>query len=187
MILPDNLFYDISDSSPAYRSSSCIENNHIKVATRVFVDSNSGTNTLFVKVYGEIGCQISIFYENSFCQTSEIKANITVLKWASKDCFECSGPYESDWVTWNAGFIIINDGSWIRNINFLPIVNVKLYWICGLFAMIVTLIHILLAIKYGKFMLKPVIYIYSIANNACAFNWLYRRRLEGIYFMDSIF
>ena len=80
MILPDNLFYDISDSSPVYRSSSCIDNNHIKVATRVFVDSNSGTNTLFVKVYGEIGCQISIFNENSFCQTSEIKVNIIVLK-----------------------------------------------------------------------------------------------------------
>ena len=161
-MIPENLFSDINGGIPIYTSSNWIDNNIIKIATRIFADYKSGKYYIFVKVYGEIGCQISIFNENSFCQTSETKVNITVLKWASKDCFECSGPYESNWVSWNTGFVISNDGSWVSDSSFLPISNVKLYWIWGLFAMTVTFIHILLTIKYGKFMLKPAIHIQSL-------------------------
>ena len=145
-----------------YKTSNWIDENHIKIATRTFEDYKSGTHYLFVKVYGDVGCQISIYNQNSNWQTSEIKVDITVLKWASKDCFECSGPYESDWITWNSGFIISNDGSWVRDVGYLPIINVKLYWIWGLFAMIVTFIHVFLTIRYGKFMLKPIINIQSL-------------------------
>ena len=143
-----------------YKSSNWINNNHIKIATLVF--DTSGNHYLFVKVYGDEGCQISIYNQNSYWQTSEAKVNITVLKWASKDWFECSGPYESDWITWNSGFIISSDDSWVRDVSYLPIINVKLYWIWGLFAMIVTLMHVFLAFRYGKFMLKPVINIQSL-------------------------
>ena len=147
---------------PIYKSSNWINDNHIKIATKVFEDYKSGTYYLFVKVYGDEGCQISVYDQNSYWKTSEIKVDITVQKWASKDCFECSGTYESDWITWNSGFIISNDGSWVRDVGYLPIINVKLYWIWGLFAMIVTLIHVFLTIRYGKFMLKPIINIQSL-------------------------
>ena len=160
--LPEDLFAENNNSVHIYKSSNWINDNQLKIATLVFEDYKSGIYYLFVKVYGDEGCEISVYNQNSYWQTSEVKVNITVQKWASKDCFECSGPYESDWITWNSEFIISSDGSWVRDVGYLPIINVKLYWIWGLFAMIVTFIHVFLTIRYGKFMLKPVVNIQSL-------------------------
>ena len=201
MVLPEFLFFSYEGYISTIKSSNWIDRNDIKVITRVTEDINKNSFSLFVKVYGETGWQISISSRNSFCQISEIVVNITVLTWASKDCFEWSGPYESDWIVCNQGFILTKDNMWALDISYLPQINVKLYWIWGLFAMIVTwiylilsirvygetLIHywiwglfamivtwiyLILSIRYGKVMLEPVIHIQSLMIMILSNKWV---------------
>ena len=141
--LPDFLFYNKEVVASNLRSSNWINSNS-KLATRITEDSMSKSLKLFVKVFGTTGWNISILSNNSFWQSSEFIVDIVVLKWASKEWFECAGPYDSDWIAWESGFALNSDGSWIRDMKYIPTTSSKFYWILGLFAMIVTLIHILL-------------------------------------------
>ena len=158
--LPDYYFIHNNQSMTDFKSSSCIDNAKIKIATRITQVSNK--NILFVKVFGNIGWQISIYNTNIYWQISEILVSVNVIKWASKEWSECSGPYESDCISCTVGYVLNSDKSWVRYGNFLPIINIRMYWICGLIAMIVTVFYAVLSLRYGKLMLEPAMHLQTL-------------------------
>ena len=183
--LPDFLFYNKGQVSLNLQSSSWVHSSNANVATRITEDIENKSLSLFVKVFGDTGWQISIFSNSSFCQSSEFLLDINVLKWASKEWHECVGPYESDWISCKIGFVLNTDGSWTREMSYFPIINNKIYWIWGLFAMIVTLIHILLAFRYGKIMLEPAMHLQTLMLLVLSLDWVsdnWREYLSWIQF-----
>lgn len=54
------------------------------------------------------------------------------------------------------------DKSCVRDVSYLPTVNVKLYWICGLIAMVVTTFYVVLSLRYGKLMLEPAMHLQTL-------------------------
>ena len=170
--LPDNLFINQNRSALSFYPSGWTNSNYAKIATRIDTDDVDSNLYLSVKVFGNKGWQISINAINSFCQASEILIDINVQKWASKEWFECSGPYESDCISCNSGYVLEHDGSCVRYVNYLPTTNVKLYWICGLFAMVVTFIYLVLSVIYGRWMLEPAIHLQSLMMLVMSYDWV---------------
>ena len=119
-------------------------------------------NILFVKAFGNIGWQISVSSTNSDCQTSEILLSVNVLEWASKDWLECSGPYESDCISWNIGYVLNSDKSCVKYVSFIPLFSNRLFWIWGFIAMIVTIFYVFLSLKFGKLMLEPAMHLQTL-------------------------
>ena len=114
---------------------------------------------MLVKAYESGKCQISIYTDEAYCQSSEILVDVVIQKCASKLCFQCKGPYEADWLQWVKGMELNSNGSWLPETNKIPTTNSMMYWIWGMITMIVTLIYLLLSLKYGKIMLLPILHL----------------------------
>ena len=170
--LPDYLFVNHKGIVSSFDTSHWVNSNDVKVATRITANQDDGSVNLYVKVFGNKGCQISVYTNSLFCQTSEALVDIVVLECASKEWFECSGPYESDCISCNSGYVLESGGSWVRDVNYLPKTNTKLYWICGLFAMIVALIYVILSFRYGRQMVEPAMHLQSLMMLALSTDWI---------------
>ena len=172
VMLPDYLFVNQEGVVSSFDTSDWVNSNDVKVATRITANQDDGSVNLYVKVFGNKGCQISVYTNSLFCQTSEALVDIVVLGCASKEWFECSGPYESDCISCNSGYVLESSGSWVRDVNYLPTTNTKLYWICGLLAMIVALIYVILSFRYGRRMLEPAIHLQSLMMLVLSSDWV---------------
>ena len=70
--LPDFLFYNKYEEAQNIQSSNWVNsNNKVSIATRITKNTENKSVSLYVKVFGDTGWQISIFSNNSFCQSSE--------------------------------------------------------------------------------------------------------------------
>ena len=176
--LPDGLFQNQNGLNLYFNTSGWVNTNEAKVGTRISVNQYIGSINIYVKVFGDKGCQISVYTNSSLCQTSEALIDIIVQKWASKEWFECSGPYESDCISCNSGYVLEHDGSWVRDVNYIPILKTKLYSICGLFTMIVTFVSIILSVKYGKWMLEPVVHLQTLMMLMLSSDWVSSNWIE---------
>ena len=176
--LPAYLFTNQNETILNFNTLGWVNHNDVKVATRITKDQESQSANIYVKVFGEKGCQISIYTNSSLCQVSEALIDVVAKRCASIDWFECSGPYESDCISCNDGYIIQNDGSCVRDVNYLPILNTKSYSICGQFAMIVTFVYIILSIKYGKWMLEPVVHLQTLMMLMLSSDWVSSNWIE---------
>ena len=103
-----------------------------------------------------------------------------VPKWASKEWSKCSGPYESDCISCNTGYMLNLDKSWVRYASFLPTVNNRLYWIWGLIAMIVTTFYAVLSLRYGKLMLEPAMHLQTLMMLVLSTDWVNDNWIEYI-------
>ena len=159
------------------------------VATRIDSIPDEGGNILYIKAF-EVGkWQISIYTSNTYCQSSEVLVEINVAKWASSLWLKCQGPYESDWLECINGFVLGDNNSCLPQSNFLPTSQSKFYWICGLLLMISLIFSIILSLKFGKFMLEPVVHvqtlmIFSAIGN---FNEGWREYLSWVMFIKFDF
>ena len=176
--LPAYLFTNQSEAILNFSTLGWVNHNDVKVATRITTDQESGIVNFYVKVFGDKGCQISIYTNSSFCQVSEALIDIVVKRCASKDWFECSGAYDSNCISWNFGYVLESDGTWVRDVNYLPTTNAKLYWICGLLTMIMIFIHIILSIRYGKWMLEPVVHLQTLMMLMLSTDWVNSNWIE---------
>ena len=147
--IPSNLFYGLNNFSDLY-STNCIDNNNVKVVTRISKDMNTNEYLLFVKVYGSIGWNITVVDRNSYWQSSESIISINVVGWSSKEWDQCKGPTDSDWLQCKQGYVLDSSGSCLVDINFLPYANSRLFWIWGIIAMITWFIQIILSFRYDK-------------------------------------
>lgn len=57
----------------------------IKVFTRISRNKSSNSYILFVKIYGNTGCRISVANFDQYCQSSELLVDVVVLRCASKE------------------------------------------------------------------------------------------------------
>ena len=94
-----------------------------------------------------------------FCQTSEVLVDVTVQKWASKNCYQSKGPYDTDWLQWIDGLVLDSNGSCLPKANKIPSSNFGIYWIWGMISMIITLFYLVLSLIYGKIMLEPILHL----------------------------
>ena len=168
--LPDYLFFQNYQIMASYVLSNWIDNSTIKIAARI--KEKDKKKYLFVKVFGDTGWQLSIYSTDSYWQTSEILLNVTVLKWSSKEWFEWSGPSDSDCISWNTGYVLNSDKSWVKDVSYLPITNTRLYWICGLIAMVVNVFYIVLSLRYGKLMLEPAVHLQTLMMLVLSTDWV---------------
>ena len=175
---PDDYFVQNNKSITNYQSTSCIDKTNIKIATRI--TQNNNKSILFVKVFGDTGWKISIMNTNTYWQTSEVLLSVNVLKWASKEWSECSGPYESNCISCNTGYVLNPDKSWVRYVSFLPTINNRLYWIWGLIAMIVTTFYTVLSLRYGKLMLEPAMHLQTLMMLVLSTDWVNDNWIEYI-------
>ena len=168
--LPDYLFFQNYQRMESYILSMCIDNSTIKIAARI--ELNNSMSYLFVKVFGDTSWQLSVYSTDSYWQTSEILLNVTVLKWSSKEWFEWSGPSDSDCISWNTGYVLNSDKSWVKDVSYLPTTNTRLYWICGLIAMVVNIFYIVLSLRYGKLMLEPAVHLQTLMMLVLSTDWV---------------
>ena len=168
--LPDYLFVQSHQIMASYVLSNWIDNSTIKIAA--LIEERDKKKYLFVKVFGDTGWQLPIYSTDSYWQTSEILLNATVSKWSSKDWFEWSGPSDSDCISWNTGYVLNSDKSWVRDVSYLPTTNTRLYWICGLIAMVVNVFYIVLSLRYGKLMLEPAVHLQTLMMLVLSTDWV---------------
>ena len=114
---------------------------------------------MLIKAYNSGSWQISIYTNNTFCQTSEVLVDVTVKRWASKTCYQCKGPYDIDWLQWIDGLVLDSNGSWLPKTNKIPSSNSGIYWIWGMITMIITLFYLALSLIYGRVMLEPILHL----------------------------
>ena len=157
--IPYDLFKSVSNNNLTYYTTNWIENNGVKLATRITKNQNNSDSTLLIKAYDSGKWKISIYTNDSNCQFSEIIVDVIVNKWASKLWFKCKGIYESDWLQWLNDYILESNGSWLPSVNKIPTTNSQLFWIWGMIVMIVTIIYLALFFKYGRVMLLPIIHL----------------------------
>ena len=176
--LPAYLFTNQSETILNFNTLGWVNYNDVRVATRITTDQESGIVSIYVKVFGDKGCQISIYTNSSLCQVSEALIDVVVKRCASKDWFECSGPYDSNCISCNSGYVLESDGTWVIDVNYLPTTNTKLYWICGLFTMIMIFIFIILSIRYGKWMFEPVVHLQTLMMLMLSSDWVNSNWIE---------
>ena len=158
--IPNDLFHNFVNKEHIYRLTNWVENS-TNVATKILTKDNKNFS-LLVEVFGNRGCTLSLSDTNDFWQTSELQFNVTVLRCASKECLKCKGPNESDCLQWSQGYVLDNSGTWLEEFNYLSVTNSTFFSIWGIFSMITIIVHIVLAFRYGRVMLEPVVYIQTI-------------------------
>ena len=179
--IPDDMFsmypYQTQNASVLH-STNWIEQSEIEIATRIMKEAENQDSTLFIKAFDGSGrCKISIFTNNSFCQTSEVLVDVEIRKWASKECYQCKGPTEADWLQWAQGLILNSEGSCLPKTSKFPTLSILFYQIWGVITMILSLAFIVLSLKYGRIMLEQIyhmqtfmIYWASVYNSSENFN-----------------
>ena len=104
-----------------------------------------------------------MFISNSpYCQSSEVLVDVNVLKWASKDCVKCKGPYQSNWIKWINGYVLNIDGVCLVDEGSTLKITRSFISTAGVFSLIITFVNVLLSFKYGKIMLEPIVHIQTV-------------------------
>ena len=161
--LPAYLFTSSITSQLNYQSSSWVDINSIDVITQIRNSTSSSGMSLFVKAFTDEGWQVSITATDASCQTAEILVTIKVLRWASKACIECDGPYESNWLKCADNLVLESDSRmWLATSTFSVFSVSSIYKICGLICFIVILIHSVLWVRYGYSMLELAVHSQSL-------------------------
>ena len=178
--IPNNLFYSPNDNSDLY-STSWIDNSNIRIATKIFTNDQTNESSLYVKVYGDTGWNITIVDRNSYCQSSEVVVSINVIGWASKECTQCKGPTDSDWLQCKQGYVLDSSGSCLVDVSFVPSTNYKFFWIWGVIAMVSWFTQIILSFKYDKDSFDHVSDLQTVIIITLSFNSVSSSWIEYIY------
>ena len=161
VVIPRNLFYSTYKNLDLY-STSWIDNSNIRIATKIFTNNQTNESSLYVKVYGDTGWNITIVDRNSYCQSSEVVVSINVIGWASKECTQCKGPTDSDWLQCKQGYVLDNSGSCLVDVSYIPTTNYNLFMVWGIISMVTWLIQTLLSFIYDKDSLELVSHLQTV-------------------------
>ena len=184
VVIPKYLFFDLSATSN-YSCSNWIYDKSNRIATRISTNTTTNVSTLLVKAYGSKGWNITITDNNSYCQSSEVIVRINVLSWSSKECFQCKGPTDADWIQCNQGYVLDKSRSWLADISFALNTDSMFYMIWGIFAMITAIVHIILALRYGKDGLELILHFQTLLMLSLSSDNISSARLEYLSWLQA--
>lgn len=163
--LLSDLFYSLRNEAAEYSLTNCIDDSNVQLTSKI--TKREGKSYLYVKTYGVKGCQISLTGSRNTCQTSETIITVLVNKCAATECSQWDGPLNTNWLACINGYEL-KDGLWVRAINYWPSSSLNFYSICGIITFLVTVLHTILALKYGKSLLEPILHAQSLIIIVCS-------------------
>ena len=184
VIIPKYLFFDLSATSN-YSCSNWIYDKSNRIATRISTNTTTNVSTLLVKAYGSKGWNITIVDNNSYCQSSEVIVHVNVLSWSSKECFQCKGPTDADWIQCNQGYVLDRSGSWLADISLAPNTDSKFYTIWGIIAMTTAIVQIVLSTRYGKDGFELIVHFQTFMMLSLSSDNISSARLEYLSWLQA--
>ena len=153
--IPDDLFIDFDNNPLTYNASI------ISWSVQKFWDIGTKLNSND-KIYLYLFSNFSMNWNasitvSSIYSTSEIVADIEIIKWASKNWIKCNGPNQRQCTECNSNYKLDSSGMWLIKNSYFAFDKLTFFQICSIVVLVSTVLHICLSAMFGRNLLNSII------------------------------
>ena len=168
--IPPDLFTSLQNNRIEYQANNWIDiiakNTQIQVVKHNASNNGQTTSSFYLSILSFDSfnsCKFPIIASDIFGNSAEYLTQLSIIVCSSKDCAECSGPYQVDWIRCKDGFALESSGVCVQNtIDKNKSIKVDIYGILGICSVIIIIINVALIFKLKEASLYPFKYAQPI-------------------------